>query len=370
MAALTLPTIRVTGTPEEMGLTYGRACAEAAKAFVHERERAAGAYLRERGIRDKGMLTGLARACLGRLRTWHPAGWAEFVATAQGAGIAPEALYAAGNYTDLRDCITWPEGDLAGAGAPSADAEGCTAVLLPASATGDGAVLAGQTWDLNPGDLDFVVAVHRLPAPASGSPETWSITCVGCPSLIGMNAAGLAVGTTNIKTRGARRGIPYLSLLHRALSCRTRAEASETIRSAPRAAAHSFWLADRDGAEDLECSPQRVVRREADTALVRTNHCLDAEHQAREGEAPTSSSRARLNRAQQQLRAARQDASSVRQLFTDRADEVDSICRYPEDQQGTSTNACMIAVPERLELHACRGPADRGTWVQLAFERG
>jgi hypothetical protein len=52
----------------------------------------------------------------------------------------------------------------------------------------------------------------------------------------------------------------------------------------------------------------------------------------------------------------------------DRSDGVDSINRYTEDEQGTTTNACIIAVPERLELWACRGPADRGQWVQLPFE--
>jgi hypothetical protein len=54
----------------------------------------------------------------------------------------------------------------------------------------------------------------------------------------------------------------------------------------------------------------------------------------------------------------------------DRSDGVDSINRYTEDDQGTTTNACVIAVPARRELWACRGPADRGAWVQLAFTTG
>jgi hypothetical protein len=51
----------------------------------------------------------------------------------------------------------------------------------------------------------------------------------------------------------------------------------------------------------------------------------------------------------------------------DRSDGVDSINRYTEDAQGTTTNACVIAVPARRELWACRGPADRGEWRQLTF---
>ena len=51
----------------------------------------------------------------------------------------------------------------------------------------------------------------------------------------------------------------------------------------------------------------------------------------------------------------------------DRSDGVDSINRFAEDEQGTTTNACVIAVPARRELWACRGSADRGEWVRLRF---
>ncbi len=211
-----------------------------------------------------------------------------------------------------------------------------------------------------------MVAVHRLPAAA---PETWSITCAGCPSLIGMNQHGLSVGTTNLKTRGARVGVPYLSLLHRALACRTAAEAGRVFAAAPRAAAHSFWAADEHGAEDWECTATSAVRRVAEQPLVRTNHCLVAAHREREGEEPSTSSRARLARLDAFAAAGGHDEAGVRALFSSRADGVDSINRYPEDAQGTSTNACVIAVPAARRLRACRGPADRGRWTTLPFER-
>jgi hypothetical protein len=59
--------------------------------------------------------------------------------------------------------------------------------------------------------------------------------------------------------------------------------------------------------------------------------------------------------------------TTLQNLMRDRSDGVDSINRYTEDEQGTTTNACLIAVPARLELWACRGPADRGEWRQLRF---
>jgi hypothetical protein len=183
-----------------------------------------------------------------------------------------------------------------------------------------------------------------------------------------MNERGLAVGTTNIKTRGSRVGIPYLSLLHRALRSATRAEARAAVEGAARAAAHTYWFADAEGAEDLECTADRSVHRSATGPLARTNHCLDEGNRAREGEAPTKSSLARLARATGSVAAGAQSVDSLKRLFADRADGVDSINRFTEDNQGTSTNACIVTVPARRELHACRGSSDRGEWVTLRFD--
>jgi isopenicillin-N N-acyltransferase-like protein len=218
---------------------------------------------------------------------------------------------------------------------------------------------------LNPTDLEFVVAVHRLP---TQGPETWSVTCAGALSLTGMNAAGVAVGTTNIKTRRSRVGVGYLSLLHRAIRAESALAARALIAEAPRAAAHTYWLADATTALELECDPERVLERRADErALARTNHCLGDGMRELEGEAPTASSHKRLAKAEAWLRGAPQDVESLQALMRDRSDGVDSINRYTEDEQGTTTNACLVAVPARHELWACRGPADRGAWQQLRF---
>ena len=267
-----------------------------------------------------------------------------------------QALYGSTNMTDVRDVLLLP--------GTKAD-EGCTSLLVPAALSRSQQVIVGQTWDLNPTDLDFVVAVHRRP---KDGPETWSVTCAGALSLTGMSAAGVAVGTTNIKTRRSRVGVGYLSLLHRAIRASSAAQARELVKAAPRAAAHTYWLADAAGASELECDPDTVIERRADVEpLARTNHCLSDAMRGAEGEPATVSSQKRLARAEQQLRAGSQDVDSLRALMRDRSDGVDSINRYTEDAQGTTTNACVVAVPARLELWACRGPADRGEWVQLKF---
>lgn len=354
---LELPIIRVAGSPAEMGRAYGLALREPIRAFVAQRQRAAKVYLYERGIRDPGTLDQLGGQCLAQLATWHRDGWLELMATAEAAGVDAAALYTAGNMTDVRDILVL--------GSMKAEAEGCTTAHVGPGFSASGEVLASQTWDLNPTDLDYVVAVQRTPTKGLA---TWSITCAGCPSLVGMNENGVAVGTTNIKTAGSRVGIPYLSLLHRMLSCPTKSEAEQVLTSAHRAAAHTYWIADASGVTDLECTADHQVRRDTSAGpLWRTNHCLDAGHAAREGEPPTASSKARYAKAGSVLGRGQVTVEILRDLFQDRSDGVDSINRYAEDGQGTTTNACFIGLPARRELYACRGPADRGAWIRFAF---
>lgn len=359
MTLLQLPRISVRGDARRLGEGQGEALRDAIRAFVAQRRRAARVYLYERGCRDLDGLFARGRACLAATEAWDPEGVAEHRGIAAGADVDPVELFTAGNMTDVRDVLLYADADA------EADTEGCTSLLCDRGHTADGELLAAQTWDLNPSDLAHVVAIHRQP---DEGPATWAVTCTGCQTLVGMNADGLWVGTTNIRTRDARPGVPYLSLLHRAIRCRDSDAALATIAAAPRAGAHTYWAADPDRAGMLECSATAHVRHDlTDTPLVQTNHCLDPAFAAIEGEEPNSSSRRRLATARARLAAGGHDRAAITALFADRGDGVDSINRYPEDDQGTATNACLIAIPARRELHACKGPADRGEWVHLAF---
>lgn len=360
-----LPTLRVAGTPRAMGHAQGESQRALITAFVEQRFAAARVYFGERaaasGVNPDELFARFeetGRACLEAAERWDPEGSAEHAAIAEGAGISSARLYTVANMTDVRDVLLLPS-------AP--DEEGCTSFLLPPALAKAGQVLAGQTWDLNPQDLDYVLAVHRLP---DDGPETWSVGCVGCLTLMGMNQHGLAVGTTNIKIRGSRPGIGYLSLLHRMIRAKTRLEAGAIVEGAPRSAAHTYWAADAEGALEYEVSASSFVRREAtQQPIARTNHCLAEAHVPLQGEPTGSSSRARLGRMSQILSSGAHDVSSLRAAFADRSDGVDSIARFPEDEQGTATNSCLIAEPKTRELWACKGPSQRGEWVRLGFER-
>lgn len=354
---LELRQIELAGSPRAMGRAQGESLRSEIARFIQGRFAALADYCERRGRPDTRRFVELGASCMKLAARWDPQGFEEHLGISEGAGVEPATLYAIANLTDVRDLLLLSD---------AAADDGCSALLLPPALSESGQLIAAQTWDLNPSDLEHIVAVHRRPEDA---PETWSITLVGCLTLIGMNAHGLALGTTNIKTRGSRVGVGYLSLMHRAIRERSRQAAQALISEAPRAAAHTYWIADPEGALELETTPDEVVVRTlGDRPITRTNHCIAESIVPHQGEAPTSSSLRRLERLGVLLdKTSRHDVESLKALFSDRADGIDSINRYPEDAQPTATNAVIIMLPQERRIWACRGPADRGHFLELGF---
>ena len=356
--------IVVSGSPREMGRAQGEAFRDRIGPFMDMRLDAVRGYLRQRGYTGAWeRILEVGKESFGLFEAWDPAGHSELVGIAEGAGVDPERLFTTTNMTDMRDAVL-----LAATSGPPlspvAD-EGCSSLLVPAGHTAAGRPLVGQTWDLNPPDVDYVVAIHRKPEDA---PEAWTVTCTGCLTLMGINAEGVATGTTNIKTYGSKPGVGYLSILHRVIRCRSVDEAVPLVQSAPHAGAHTYWIADAQRQVELEASPNAQVLRDASTGPVwRTNHCIADAHTTIEGEVVGESSKARYARLGELLDEGGHTLESLKVLFADRSGGVLSINRYPEDAQGTATNAVFIASPVDRKAWACRGPADRGEWIELGF---
>lgn len=360
--SMTLPQFTVTGAPADMGRQYGSQCREMIQGFVADRVSAVDAYLKERDQPGLSALFEAGAKCLDQVRTFDPEGYAEHHGIAEGAEIDPVRLFTTANMTDVRDILLLP------GAAPVLEDEGCTAALLPPSITLEGHSLQGQTWDLNGPDVAYVVAVHRLP---DEGPETWSVTCAGCQTLMGMNEYGVTVGTTNLKTRGAQVGVPYLSVLHLAAKQRSLAAASSVVRNAPVAGSHSYWIGDKDQAVEWERTPQKAYSRTTEEGpLVRSNHCLFDENVELESDLSESTH----NRYERMLTLLEQSqahtAEQLSKLFADRSGGRLSINRYAEDKSGATTNAVVAMNPADLEFLACRGQADEGVWTKLDFERG
>ena len=358
---LQLPQLTVTGTPNEMGRQYGAHFREMIHPFVEDRVTAVTGYLRDTGHEGTDRLFEAGAACLELVRSFDPAGYAEHLGIAEGAGLDPVRLFTTANMTDVRDIIAYPDAPVV------VEDEGCTVGLLPPSISANGHALQGQTWDLNGPDVEYVIALHRLP---DEGPESWTVTCSGCQTLMGMNQHGVTVGTTNLKTYGAKVGIPYLSLLHLALQQETKAGASAIVERASVAGAHSYWVGDKDGAIEWEKSPQSSQSRSTDDGpLARSNHCLFEDNVARETDLSPSTFN-RFERITALLAASDQHSvASLQTLFANREDGRLSINRFAEDNSGATTNAVVACNPVDLEFLACRGPADQGEWARLEFER-
>ena len=361
MMTMELPQFTVSGTREEMGRQYGELCRDLIHGFVEGRVLAVEAYFAEAGHRDTRPLFESGAACLEQVREFDPEGYVEHLNIAEGAGIDPVTLFTAANMTDVRDIVLLP------ASAISPEDEGCTAALVPPSLSLNGSSLQGQTWDLNEPDVKYVIALHQVP---ESGPEVWTVTCAGCQTLMGMNEHGVTVGTTNLKTKGAQVGIPYLSVLHLALRQGTREAASEIVERALVAGSHSYWVGDGEGAIEWERSPLAAYSRTTGTGpLARSNHCLFDENISKEAEVPEST-HVRLTRMQELLEQSDQHTpQSLMRIFANRSDGRLSINRYAEDQSGGTTNAVVVCNPAELEMLACRGQADIGAWVKLGFAR-
>lgn len=359
--SLELPQLTVKGSPAEMGRQYGAHFRDMIRTFVGDRVAAVETYLGERGHGGTDELFAAGAACLEETSRFDPAGHAEHLGIAEGCGIDPVRLFTTANMTDIRDIIL-----LAG-DAPPAEDEGCTAALLPPAITAHKRSLQGQTWDLNGPDVNYVIALHRLP---DDGPETWTVTCAGCQTLMGMNQFGIAVGTTNLKTWGAKIGVPYLSVLHKALRQCSLGEASGVLERAPVAGSHSYWAGDENEAIEWERSPGSAFSRSTrDGPVVRSNHCLFEANIARETDL-SPSTRQRFDRIGALIeQSGEHTIETLKAMFADRSDGPMSINRFAEDRSGATTNAVVAMNPAELEFHACRGQADKGIWAKLEFER-
>lgn len=341
-----------------MGEAFGESCRDDIQTFYELRLGIAITQALDwggRAVGEEEMLTA-ARRSMADTEAYHREGWEELCGIARGANMSVEKVLALNGLTDFRDVLSW-HGDFEAFG-------GCSSFIVQGDGSADGGVLVGQTWDLATNNMPYVLGVHRQP---DNGPETWTLTTVGCLSLIGMNEHGVAVGTTNVRTPDARPGVVYLSMIHKALDARDIDGAAQAIVEAPRAGAHFYWLADRTGRTSaIECTATTAARVEVNEGVyVHCNHCVVPANVAVEPRPPSPSSSYRSERLQAILEAGAgsHDLETVKAALADEEGGLNAICR--DDTGGISTNGAVVVAPERLEIHACQGLPSRSTWRVL-----
>jgi len=356
-APITLESIELAGDFRAMGEAFGEAYRSETQALCALRLDAATRYAAARGqhVNERDILA-LAESCLPITQAFDPQGYDEFAGIARGAGVTEATLLAMQGLTDLRDVLSL---------GPPPDGEGCTSFVVAPDRSATGQLLVGQNWDLEADNMPFIRLVRRRPTTSPETcPETWSLTLTGCLSLIGINAFGIAVGNTNLRMNDARVGVPYLSIIHRALREPSRESAASVIQSAPRAGGHYYYVAGADEvASMIDCSAtahaSTVV---AAGVAARCNHPLDGDIAARQYEPPAPSSLYRQDRMAALLAGDELlTIGELRSFLADREGGDNRICR-DNDPPPVSTNASVIIEPATRTIHACRSQADVGVW--------
>jgi len=352
-------TFTFSGSHRAIGQAFGESCrSEIASLYKRRVTNALEQALRFGGqSASEEALLDLARRSAPATKAFDPASWEELEGIAAGSGLDVIQILAMNGLTDFRDSLAWPDGG-------SNQADGCTSIMAAPDATRDGGVIAGQTWDLATDNLPHVICVHRQP---TNGPKTWSLTTDGCLSLIGMNEAGIGIGTTNLRTRDARAGVNYLSIIHRVLACTDFEDAASVIIDAPRAGAHYYWLVDGHGrATNIECNARTAYRQDLTTGCaIHANHALHPAVAAVEGAPSSASSLARQARLETLASEAhgRIDVATLESFFADAHNDSNAICR--DDFGGINTNGSVILDPREGIMRVCHGVPTKNPWFDF-----
>lgn len=326
--------IESTGTPFQRGETVGRALrdeVEASTAFTMAWASDLGADRRrvEELLRPYDDATSRFAPDLGEL----------LAGMAAGSGVDPVALRATNTFEELYGVLD-PE-------AMGEPLERCTDALLPGV---DGPILVHQEqWYA--ADADSVAMI--IDRPDDGVGVVAPVVASGLP-LVGMNAAGAALGLMSLTATDERTGVPRMIVARRALEARTREEAWRTVTIDERAGGYSWCWAFADGTTAL-FETTATTAADLDDLTTHSNHALD-ERVAAVCPAGSPGSASRLTRMR--TLTSDRDAWTVADacaLLTDHGAQGQDICVHPVPSEGPESSAIMFGMVADI--------ADRTLWV-------
>lgn len=342
--------IELKGSAYEMGRQHGEQLKDSVRQLARIRLALAQRFATEHGVEvTEEECREVARRQLPLHEQYSRASFDEWRGIADGAEMPIEDVFFANALTDFQDLL-WQR-------VPS-EVHGCTSFAVGPEATADGATYIGQTWDMHASAEDFIAVFHRLP---EEGPESLTMTTAGCLTLVGVNAAGVAVCNNNLRPRDARDGVIYLAMLHEALQQTDWESALAAITDAPRCSGHNYIVGHESGARaNIETTAAKCdVDRVDLPRYVHTNHYL-AESLI-PWEDPTNesgSSKHRLERLR--TRFAENDApltpTALRGLLSDHdGGQSLCICRHGTGEDARSC-AFVVADPRGRRLVAALGP--------------
>jgi hypothetical protein len=261
MNAATLPFVRVSGDPFEVGYQHGQARAAALREFIDDdltrinKLAAAPTTLAE--------LSPVLAEYSAAIAAATPALSEEIAGLAQGADLAAaEALL----LQTRRELI----------GFQKIPARGDCTTYASLSAGPDGTPVLAQTVDLN-GNLDDQIAVLDIELSGPGRRRALVLSFGGLLGYLGINSDGLAIGLNLVLGGTWRPGLPpYLAIRHLLDTATSVDHALDILPTLPLASSRSLTLCDQDSLACVEILDNQIrLTTEPDAAeSTHTNHFL------------------------------------------------------------------------------------------------
>ena len=333
-----VPTVHLTGTPFEQGVTHG----ERLKREIARNLEVYFQRFKDEVHLSKDEVLRRADAYAAAIRTQNPDYHATMQGVAAGSGFSPAEIAA----LNVRYEILYYE---FGAGGAANLPDGCTAFALAPGATAEKHLLMGENWDWIP-----QVAGAVLRTAHERGPATLAFTEAGIVGgKIGLNSAGLGLainGLTSLDDDWKTLRKPFHVRCYEILRQESFAAAKAVVTSEARACTTNFLLSGTpDQIVNLEAAPERVNALSASQGcLVHANHFVDPEGMR---EAPSERRDYSCHR-EARLRALLTDGrplsvAQVKAALRDHDGHPNSVCRHedpdygPEEHYITVTSVVM-----------------------------
>ncbi|MFG1706931.1 C45 family autoproteolytic acyltransferase/hydrolase [Nonomuraea sp. M3C6] len=355
------PRYRITGTPAQRGLMYGRlarreiqaAIAGYAAVFKHY-QNWDWARVRQHATRFRPYI-----------EDFSPASAQEMTGIAEGAQVDTADILALNTRSEIMFA--------AGAEAERMPME-CTSFGLTAAVTADDTVLAGQNWDwiLQARETAVLVEVAR-----EDGPDFVTLVEAGMLAKIGLNESGVALCTNTLISSHLEGdlGVPYHILLRSVLDSDDGASAASGISNASRSNSANYLIVDKSGfCQDLETTPQDggvQVFLPDDGIITHANHFLADHLTPRDVYLERKRhTLARKDLIDRNLRATEKlTIDRIKAVLGDHTGEPDNVCQHPNESlpraERTCTVAGVILAPESGTMHVAAGNPCVGEWHEL-----
>ena len=342
----------VKGTPRERGISYGTQAKDAIhRCIAHYAEfiaNATGMTWQQAG--DEAMHFAPA------IDKFRPDYLEEMKGIAEGAGVSFADILA----INCRSELFAMKMDK-----PSELEPECTAFAIMPSASKNGHVLAGQTWDFMYPLRDCMVIVHIA---QDDKPDILLFTEAGFIGGKGMNSCGVSLTLNAMQAGHDWHGIPLHVKMRAALDSTYVAEAYGNAASGITAVGGNLILTSGDGvALSLEITPKGVDAILPENGMIlHTNHMLSGMllNKVPDGYRPRGSTFVRLTRLCERMRGKNDvDVEYMMSVLRDQGGYPNSIDvhisdKLPENRQGATNYGLIMDTTDKVAWFCAGNPSE------------